>query len=180
MHFYFRIRTVLCVKNLNMKVPSRPSLVSLPIVTKDGTFVALYSERGLAELDFPKSRRATSRSKKSKTAKEPIRSWHRLTKTALIRVLAGHAPDALPPLDWDGKTEFQQAVWREMLQIACGETRSYGQLAQNLGRPAASRAVGGACGANPIPVLVPCHRVLAANGRLGGFSAGLDWKRLLL
>lgn len=67
-----------------------------------------------------------------------------------------------------------------MLRIPPGETRSYGEIAAALGQPLASRAVGGACGANPIPVLVPCHRVLAANGRLGGFSGGLDWKRRLL
>lgn len=67
-----------------------------------------------------------------------------------------------------------------MLGIPRGETKSYGEIAMELHRPLASRAVGGACGANPIPVLVPCHRVLAANGRLGGFSGGLEWKRRLL
>ena len=61
-----------------------------------------------------------------------------------------------------------------------GRTASYGDLARDIGRPKAFRAVGGACGANPIPVLIPCHRALAANGRLGGFSGGLEWKRTLL
>src|SRR5205807_6059960 len=69
---------------------------------------------------------------------------------------------------------------RAMLRIAFGETRSYGELAQAIGKPKAVRAVGGACGANPIPVIVPCHRVLAANQKLGGFSAGLHWKLKLL
>lgn len=67
-----------------------------------------------------------------------------------------------------------------MLRIPRGATMSYGEIAAKLNNPRASRAVGGACGANPIPLLVPCHRVLAANGRLGGFSGGLDWKRRLL
>jgi O-6-methylguanine DNA methyltransferase len=67
-----------------------------------------------------------------------------------------------------------------MRKIGCGKTSSYGQLAQAIGRPKAVRAVGGACGANPIPVFVPCHRVLAANHRIGGFSSGLKWKELLL
>ena len=58
--------------------------------------------------------------------------------------------------------------------------KSYGQVAQGIGRPGAVRAVGQACGANPIPVMIPCHRVLAAGGKLGGFSSGLDWKRKLL
>ena len=67
-----------------------------------------------------------------------------------------------------------------MTEIQFGQTRSYGEIAVGIGKPKAVRAVGGACGANPIPVLVPCHRVLAANRKIGGFSSGLDWKRTLL
>ncbi len=67
-----------------------------------------------------------------------------------------------------------------MLKIGCGRTLSYGQVAAAIGNPKALRAVGGACGANPVPVFVPCHRVLAANDGIGGFSSGLDWKRKLL
>lgn len=66
-----------------------------------------------------------------------------------------------------------------MGKIKFGQTQSYGELAATIGNPKAVRAVGGACGANPIPVLVPCHRVLAANQRIGGFSSGLAWKRKL-
>lgn len=67
-----------------------------------------------------------------------------------------------------------------MLKIKLGRTQSYGEIAKAIGKPKAVRAVGGACGANPIPLLVPCHRVLAANKKIGGFSSGLDWKRKLL
>ena len=67
-----------------------------------------------------------------------------------------------------------------MQKIRCGKTWSYGDVAKAIGNPKALRAVGGACGANPIPVLVPCHRVLAANHKLGGFSAGLSWKIKLI
>ena len=67
-----------------------------------------------------------------------------------------------------------------MLKLAAGQTKSYGEIAGAIGKPKAVRAVGGACGANPVPVLVPCHRVLAANKKLGGFSGGLDWKLSLL
>ena len=67
-----------------------------------------------------------------------------------------------------------------MQKIRVGQTQSYGEIARTIGKPKAVRAVGGACGANPIPVLIPCHRVLAANRKIGGFSSGLDWKRTLL
>ena len=63
-----------------------------------------------------------------------------------------------------------------MLKLGPGKTKSYGEIAEAIGNPKAVRAVGGACGANPIPVLVPCHRVLAANKKIGGFSSGLDRK----
>lgn len=67
-----------------------------------------------------------------------------------------------------------------MRKIKPGQTQSYGEIAAAIGKPKAVRAVGGACGANPIPLLVPCHRVLAANQKIGGFSGGLEWKRKLL
>jgi len=76
-------------------------------------------------------------------------------------------------------TEFQKAVWNEMKKIPRGQTRTYGQIAKAVGRPKAVRAVGSACGANPIPLFIPCHRVTAKNS-LGGFGAGLPWKKLLL
>jgi len=76
-------------------------------------------------------------------------------------------------------TVFQQAVWNELKKIPRGQTRTYGEIAAAIGRPNAVRAVGSACGANPIPLFIPCHRVVAKNG-LGGFGAGLPWKKLLL
>lgn len=76
-------------------------------------------------------------------------------------------------------TEFQQAVWNEMRKIPRGQTRTYGEIATAIGRPKAVRAVGTACGVNPLPVFIPCHRVVAKNG-LGGFGSGLPWKILLL
>ena len=77
-------------------------------------------------------------------------------------------------------TAFQQSVWREMAKVPAGKVVTYGGLAARIGKPKASRAVGSACGANPVPYLVPCHRVIAANGALGGFSSGLDVKEKLL
>ncbi len=86
------------------------------------------------------------------------------------------------PLAPRGGTAFQRVVWAELRRIPFGETRSYGQLAAALGKPGASRAVGRANGANPIPLVVPCHRVIGANGALTGFSAvgGIATKRGLL
>lgn len=76
-------------------------------------------------------------------------------------------------------TPFQKAVWNELKKIPRGQTRTYGEIAASIGRPKAVRAVGSACGANPIPLWIPCHRVVAQNG-LGGFGSGLPWKKLLL
>src|SRR5262249_4083178 len=98
----------------------------------------------------------------------------------LKRALTGRTPRLLPPLDLSAGTTFQQRVWNALLKIPRGETRSYGDLAKSLRHQRAVRAVGNACGANPVPVLIPCHRILAARRHLGGYSSGLKWKRLLL
>lgn len=76
-------------------------------------------------------------------------------------------------------TAFQQEVWEALLEIPYGETRTYADIAARVGRPKAFRAVGTAIGANPLLIVVPCHRVIAKDGGLGGFSAGLDVKRTL-
>lgn len=83
------------------------------------------------------------------------------------------------PLDFAG-TEFQKLVWTELLKIPYGQTRSYGQIAQAIGRPKAMRAVGAANGRNPISIIAPCHRVIGASGALTGFAGGLDNKTILL
>lgn len=77
-------------------------------------------------------------------------------------------------------TAFEREVWQALEAIPFGETRSYGQLAAQLGKPNAARAVGGACARNPLLIIVPCHRVIASSGALTGFAAGMDAKRLLL
>jgi len=89
---------------------------------------------------------------------------------------------ALADLDVDlgNRGEFTAAVLQALRSIAPGTTTTYGALALIAGRPGAARAVGQAVGSNPVPVIVPCHRVVASNGSLGGFSAGLDRKRALL
>ena len=77
-------------------------------------------------------------------------------------------------------TEFQRSVWSALLEIPYGQTTTYSAIAATISRPAAVRAVGAANGANPIPIIIPCHRVIGANGSLTGFGGGLDVKRQLL
>lgn len=83
------------------------------------------------------------------------------------------------PLDFEG-TEFQQKVWQALLTIPFGETRSYKQIAEQVGNVKAVRAVGAANGKNPISIIAPCHRVVGANGKLVGFAGGLENKNILL
>jgi len=153
--------------------------VYLPIATRAGEYLAEYSARGLAQLHFPTARTTIHRTATGRTP-PAAGAWHRTTKAALLAMLAGRAPRTFPPLDLSAGTAFQKVVWHALEQIPPGQTRSYGEIARAIGRPKAGRAVGSACGANPIPVLVPCHRVIAGNGKLGGFSGGLAWKRTLL
>jgi methylated-DNA-[protein]-cysteine S-methyltransferase len=83
------------------------------------------------------------------------------------------------PLDFAG-TDFQKSVWHALLTIPFGETRSYAEIARQIGRPSAVRAVGAANGRNPISIIAPCHRVIGSNGALTGFAGGLEAKQLLL
>lgn len=77
-------------------------------------------------------------------------------------------------------TPFELFVWKAMQEIPWGEARTYGWIAARIGNPKAVRAVGGACGKNPVPLIIPCHRVLRSNGEIGGYSGGLGIKRALL
>ena len=97
----------------------------------------------------------------------------------LAAYFAGHLQVFSLPLRTEG-TPFQEKVWRALQQIPYGETRTYGELAASIGQTAAARAVGGANHRNPLPIVIPCHRVVAAHGGLGGYGGGLDKKRWLL
>ena len=107
---------------------------------------------------------------------EPIRDG----VEQLRRYLAGERMDLSARVDFIGGTAFQRAVWRTMRKIGYGRTRSYAWLAAQVGSPRAATAVGQASGANPVAIFCPCHRVICADGSLGGFSAGLEFKRFLL
>lgn len=99
--------------------------------------------------------------------------------TAAMKAYALGKTRRLPALDLEG-TPFQLKVWERLCSIPTGKTISYGELAASIGRPKAARAVGAAVGANPVPILVPCHRVIGMNGSLTGFGLGLPMKRSLL
>ena len=100
----------------------------------------------------------------------------------LLRRYADGAGDALDfyPVDLPACTELQRDTWLALREIPCGQTRSYGWLAKRVGRGAAPRAIGAMVGANPIPLWLPCHRVLASDGSLHGFGGGLAMKQSLL
>ena len=98
----------------------------------------------------------------------------------LAAYFAGELLDFSVPVEFRGGSGFERAVWGEIAKIPYGEMRTYGAIATTLGEPGAARAVGAACHQNPVPVLVPCHRVVGAGGKMVGFGGGLDRKRRLL
>ena len=103
----------------------------------------------------------------------------RAAREEILAYLAGALRVFSVPVVVQG-TPFQRGVWRELCRIPYGERRTYGVLAERLGRPRAARAIGAACGANPTPILIPCHRVVAGDGSLCGFGGGVTIKQALL
>ena len=148
--------------------PSGLTTVTLP--TALGTFQALLSPTGVRELRFPNQALPTAPAADPRAAD---------LAAQLDAFLGGRLRRFSLPLDLRG-TPFQLQVWGALREIPYGEVRSYAELAAAIGRPAAVRAVGAANGANPLPVVVPCHRVIGADGRLVGFGAGVEWKLRLL
>jgi len=97
----------------------------------------------------------------------------------LDRYFAGKLCMFMVPIEMEG-TPFQKAVWGRLLQVGFGETNTYANIAKEIGKPNAARAVGGAVGKNPISIIVPCHRIVGTNGTLTGFAGGVDAKNYLL
>ncbi len=142
-----------------------------------GTLTLIASERGLAAIlwedDDPE-----------RVPQKPLErdETHPLlieTERQLTQYFAGELKTFSVPLDFAG-TDFQKKVWTALTTIPFGETRSYGEIAQQIGSPKAVRAVGAANGRNPISIIAPCHRVIGANGKLTGFAGGLKAKAFLL
>ncbi|HEY3156000.1 MAG TPA: methylated-DNA--[protein]-cysteine S-methyltransferase [Candidatus Eisenbacteria bacterium] len=163
--------------------------------TRLGTFAVAATPRGLAALfPLPRGPVTSTRAGRDPALARRIRGGARLVihrgrdsyPPALARAAAalhayasGKVRAVRPVLDLDG-TPFQRAVWKRLCAIPTGKTISYGALAASIGRPRAARAVGAAVGANPVPILVPCHRVIGQDGSLTGFGLGLPMKRALL
>ena len=102
--------------------------------------------------------------------------------TQIAEYLDGKRISFSTRIDLTGSTPFQRAVYQAVADIPCGETRTYGQIAAQLGKPQAARAVGAANGANPLPILIPCHRLVGADGSLRGYggAGGIETKKFLL
>ncbi len=153
--------------------------------TPIGTLVVITDERGdLRAIDWTdyedRMRRLLVRHYGSDQVR--LTPAFQLSRPALaIAAYFEGALSAIEPLSTaTGGTPFQKRVWQALREIPAGQTMSYGQLARRIGQPAAVRAVGLANGANPIGIVVPCHRVIGANGSLTGYGGGLDRKRWLL
>ena len=161
--------------------------------TRFATFAVATTPKGIASL-FPVRGAITA----ARAARDPwlarrVRAGaelviHRAPRTypaslagaaEALRAYAAGETRRLPALDLEG-TPFQQKVWKKLCAIPTGTTISYRALAASIGKPKAARAVGGAVGANPVPILIPCHRVIGENGSLTGFGLGLPMKRALL
>ena len=146
------------------------------IDTPLGPLTLWATERGLAAVLFDAQKHHPG------AADAPMAMSHphiALAARELGEYFAGTRREFAVPIDPHG-TPFQQDVWRALRAIACGRLSSYGEVARQIGRPAAVRAVGAAVGRNPLTIIVPCHRVVGRDGSLTGFAAGLPRKRALL
>ena len=176
-------------------MPQSPALVAFSIDTPVGPVQAIASDVGLCGLPFtPDVMGAQAVKKRSRTLFNRrlhrwfgVPTWHENpthpviaeTRAWLAAYFAGVAGPPLPPLDLRG-TAFERRVWTALIEVPLGATATYGGLAERLGIPRASRAVGLANGANPVPIIVPCHRIIGASGTLTGYGGGLERKAWLL
>jgi O-6-methylguanine DNA methyltransferase len=156
------------------------------IETPLGPMLAIASDSALCVLEFHRGERLTRLERRlarwfpPHTFADEPNAVIEQTSAWLRGYFDGRAANAAAvPLEMRG-AEFERRVWKALLDIPAGETRSYGDIARRLGDPGASRAVGMANGANPIAIIVPCHRVIGANGSLTGYGGGLDKKTWLL
>jgi methylated-DNA-[protein]-cysteine S-methyltransferase len=153
-------------------VPTRAPTTTMPVETPIGRLVLECDGDVLIGVWLPHERRHGRRDA------DDVPPVLKEAAAQLEEYFAGERREFDVPMELDG-TPFQKEVWAELSRIPYGETISYGELARRVGRPNGPRAVGQANGRNPIPIIVPCHRVLASNG-IGGYGGGLALKRALL
>ena len=147
-----------------------------------GRLLLAATERGIVAVILGDDDKELDNWMRSHFRSEPIErddeGLRNLVTPVLDAVAGKRSPEELP-LDPRG-SEFQHQVWKELRRIPSGQTRTYSQIAENIRRPAAVRAVARACATNPIAVIVPCHRVIRRDGSLGGYAGGLERKKQLL
>jgi O-6-methylguanine DNA methyltransferase len=150
-----------------------PALWSRGITTSLGAFTLWASTVGLVRLEFARENAHTD-------PPDHVRQLLDNAEAQLSEYMHSRLRHFSLTFDWTHASEFNTRVWRAAAQIPFGQVRSYSELARQIGAPAAQRAVGHALGSNPLPIFIPCHRILRSDGGLGGFGLGLDMKRALL
>ena len=142
------------------------------------------SSKGIQAIVLPKGSKRTVESELSAQSNESLQRGEsgrlEVARRQMLDYLAGKRQTFDVPLDLSRGTAFQRQVWRVLLRVPYGKLRSYQWIATRVGGPQHARAVGNAVGANPIPIMIPCHRIVAQDATLGGFSGGLSMKRKLL
>lgn len=151
------------------------------VVVSNGEAIVRLHMQGDAEFEIALRQAKAEADAAAAAGREPGDRLSRQAVAELSEYFAGSRQLFDLPVALEG-TPFQQRIWAELLQIPFGQLSSYGELAAAAGSPVASRAVGGAVGSNPVPIIVPCHRILAHDGRITGYSGGrgIPTKRILL
>ena len=149
--------------------------------TNMGWVAIVGSGRGLVSISLPHNSARDALDSLDKAIEYTTSSdrFNDLTKR-LKAYFSGYKVSFPDKLDFSAANQFQRIVWQTTRLIPYGETRSYGWLAENIGKPKATRAVGQALGKNRLPIIIPCHRVIGSDGSLSGFSGGLEMKKRLL
>ena len=165
-------------------VPRASRRASLVFLTPWGWMGISETSKGIDAIELPKESKRAVESSLHKTSREPLDPGRSARLEAarhqLLDYLAGKRETFDLPLDLSQGTSFQRQVWRTLLRVPYGKLRSYQWVALRVGGRQYARAVGNAVGANPLPIIVPCHRIVAQDASLGGFSGGLPAKRRLL
>jgi methylated-DNA-[protein]-cysteine S-methyltransferase len=151
-------------------------LYSTSVATPLGTFRLSADDQGLSEIILPESSRISAEASREGSSDNTILD---LAAQQIQEYCAGVRTEFDLPLSVNG-TRFQRQVWDIIHHIPFGQTMSYGEIARQLGTVRKARAVGGAANANPLPLVIPCHRVIGSDGTLTGFAGGIDLKKRLL
>ena len=156
------------------RAPFQANVWQMPVNSPLGSLTLVASDKGLCGVWFEDQ---AHKPDLRHLPWGPSQHWLRLAKTQLTEYFAGKRSSFDLPLDLANGSAFQQGVWYALLQIPYGRYSTYGELAQHLGQAQAARAVGMAVGRNPLSIIVPCHRVVGANGALTGYAGGL-WRKM--